>query len=98
MKEYELFYPVKVLCLLVLGFNPFLFLCKQFLLGSVRFMERAIIPSKLTSSPSFWRNRAQVMSSERDPLILPYPLPGDAELHPIICLPEQSLLFEDMGH
>lgn len=83
MEEYELFCPVRILCLLVLGFNPFL---KQFLLGSVRFMERDITTSKLTSSPSFWKNRAQVMRSERDPVILPYPLPGDAKLHPIICL------------
>lgn len=87
MEEYELFCPVRILCLLVLGFNPFLFLCKQFLLSSARFMERDMTTSKLTSSPSFWRNRAQVMRSERDPVILPYPLPGDAELHPIIYLP-----------
>jgi len=61
-------------------------------------MERAIILFKLTHSPSSWRNRIQVTRSEKDPVILSYPLPGDAELHPIICLPGQSLLFEDMRH
>lgn len=99
MKEYDLFFgPVEILCLPLLGFNPFLLLYKQFLPHSESFMERAITPSKLTYSPSFWKNRAQVTRSEKDPVIPPYPLPGDAELHPIICLPGQSLLCDETGH
>lgn len=99
MKVYEFFFgPVEMLRLFLLGFNSFPLLCRQFLPSSVRFMEKAITPSRLTSSPSFWRYRAQVRRSEKDPVILLYPPPGDAELHPIICLPRQSLLFEESGH
>lgn len=61
-------------------------------------MASAVTPSKMTYSLSFWRESAQVTKSEKDPVILPYALPCDAELHFIICLPGQSLLFEETGH